>query len=188
MEGVGAPLRTLPAVDVAVLGADLLVGNASSLFRHPALAYCEVVVAVDDPASPARFGLESRGFRYVVTTEQLLSWLPPAFSPLAAVARARRLLAAAAEERPRPPELPPPMRTLSTTRLRVAEGAFRDVLLRLLLAEFGTRRRAAEEAGVPYRSFCAMLRKRGLGGATGAGRKEVPVLEEVVFGARVNRR
>ena len=50
----------------------------------------------------------------------------------------------------------------SGAQLHVAETAFRDVFLRSLLAQHGSRRRAAEEAGVPYRSFCEMLRKLGI--------------------------
>jgi molybdenum-dependent DNA-binding transcriptional regulator ModE len=46
--------------------------------------------------------------------------------------------------------------------LHAAETRFRETYLRLLLAERGSRRRAADEAGVPYRSFCEMLRKLGI--------------------------
>jgi hypothetical protein len=158
-------VAALEPIDVAVLRASVSPLDRIPLLQGPALGLPEIVVVVDDdPWSPERFALEGCGFRYVVARSELPRWLPPVLPRLGALARARRIAAAASENRPAPP---PPARLCAEPRpsrmtLHAAETRFRETYLRLLLAEHGSRRRAAEAAGVPYRSFCEMLRKLGI--------------------------
>lgn len=159
----GAPsIVALGPIDVAVLRATLSPLDRIRLLQDPALGLPEIVFVVDDdPGSPERFALEGCGFRYVVARSELPRWLPPVLPRLGALTRARRIAASASESRPPPP---PPARLCPDPRpsrmtLHAAETRFRETYLRLLLAEHGSRRRAAEAAGVPYRSFCEMLRK-----------------------------
>jgi hypothetical protein len=148
----------LHPVDVALLKPDLFETRTTALLHRPEVALSELVFVLDDVWSPERFALESRGFPYLVARSSLVDWLPGAFAELCALARARRATVDALARRPAPPGL-----TLKNRRpavsLHLAETRFRENYLRLLLAENGSRREAAAQAGVPYRSFCEMLRK-----------------------------
>jgi len=46
--------------------------------------------------------------------------------------------------------------------LPLAENLFREAYIRRVLAETGNRRKAAEVAGIPYRTFCDILKKLGI--------------------------
>jgi hypothetical protein len=154
----------LDAVDIALVRAEDFRFVSGSLFEENAaqLALPEMVFVIDDPWSPHRFALESHGFRYIVTAYELANWLPTVLTRLCAVTRARRLALAAYVGRPAPPDHQSTDRQHRSMTLFAAETCFRDTFLRLLLAEHGSRRRAAEVAGVPYRSFCEMCRKLGI--------------------------
>jgi hypothetical protein len=126
---------------------------------HDADAGCpEVVFVVDEADSPERLAFESLGFRYVVPLAQLPVWLPGALTGLCALSAARRALAEARANAPEPP-LRGRAQLQTPIHLHAAETRFRETFLRLLLAHHGSRRKAAVQAGVPYRSFCEMLRK-----------------------------
>jgi hypothetical protein len=157
--GGKSSLLALAPVDVAILRADYCRLKGSSVLHGAALGFPEVVFVVDDPWSAERFALESLGYSYIVTRDQLPNWLPDALSRLCALTHARRFVFAANANRPVPPSLPLSPQHASTETLHGVETRFRETFLRLLLVEHGSRRRAAEVAGVPYRSFCEMLRK-----------------------------
>ena len=152
-------IPTLEVVDVALLHVDCLSLTSSPLLYDPALGCPELVFVVDHAWSPQHLALKSRGSRHVVSRDTLSEWFPGALSELAALAQARRIVLKACADSPNPPER---NRQARGVRLHAAETAFRAAFLRSLLADHGSRRKAAEEAGVPYRSFCEMLRKLGI--------------------------
>jgi hypothetical protein len=156
------PIPKLEPIDVVLLHADSLNLTCSPLLDDPDLGFPELVFVVDDAWSPQHFALKSRGFRYVISQDELSEWFPTALMRLSSLAQARRIVLRAYAESPTAPELPSRGRWARGIKLHAAETRFRDVFLRSLLAEHGSRRKAAEEAGVPYRSFCEMLRKLGI--------------------------
>lgn len=154
----------LPPVDVAVLHAEQLGLVCSPLLHDRDVGLPELVFVVEETSSPQAFALRSRGFRHVVAAQDLPDWLPSALARLVSLARARRLLLGACGEDPGAIEPLSTIRHHRPLRLHAAETSFRTAFMRALLAEHGSRRRAAEAAGVPYRSFCEMLRKLGIPG------------------------
>jgi hypothetical protein len=158
----GECLPELILVDVAVLHADSVGLACGPLLRDPALGLPELVFVVDELWSPQDLALRSRGFRHIVCEETLADWLPSMLPQLVSLARARRVLLRACSEGSGPAGMSDVVRQSHGMKLHAAETTFRSVFMRSLLAEFGSRRQAAEQAGVPYRSFCEMLRKLGL--------------------------
>lgn len=156
----GHSLASLETIDVALLHANRLSLDVSPLFCDPQLGSPEIVFVVDHAGSPQHLALKSRGFRHFVSQIALPAWFPAVLSELALLAQARRVVLRACGDGPL--EALTMNGRRSGAQLHVAETAFRDVFLRSLLAQHGSRRRAAEEAGVPYRSFCEMLRKLGI--------------------------
>jgi hypothetical protein len=159
----GHSLAHLQPVDVALIHEERLGLDVSPLLCAPELGFPELVFVVDHAGSAQHLALKSRGFRHVVSEGLLLEWFPGVVSELASLAQARRVVLRACADQPTQPEAAT-SRTQGGrgVQLHVAETAFREIFLRSLLAEHGSRRRAAEEAGVPYRSFCEMLRKLGI--------------------------
>lgn len=156
------PLPQLPPIDIAVLHVSSLNLGSSPLLYDAGLGLPELVFVVDEACSPQHLALRSRGFRYVVSQSELVDWFPAAMPRLGSLAQARRIVLSACDDGLVPAEgLATPK--ASGVRLHAAETSFREMYLRSLLAEHGSRRKAAEEAGVPYRSFCEMLRKLGIG-------------------------
>lgn len=158
----------LAPVDVAVIDANLLGINWSPLLNDPRCGYPELVFAVRHPLSPEGIALASRGYRYVIGQDDLHRWLPLRLARLATVAHARRVVIAASLDNSETPKDSEPSYGLQllgrrpAMTLHAAESRFREIYMRSLLAEYGSRRAAAAAAGVPYRSFCEMLRKVGL--------------------------
>ena len=151
----------LPAheIDVAVLHASCLNLGCAALAHDPNFGLPELVFAFDDRSQVQRLALLSRGYRHVVSMDGLATWLHDQLTSLCALARARRIVLGACAA-----STPVVDMTLGTPggggmNLHVAETHFRETFLRALLAEYGSRRLAAAAAGVPYRSFCEMLRK-----------------------------
>ena len=152
-------------VDVALIHTDYMSQACAPLLCDARLGSPEIVFVVDEEGSPQHLALESRGLRYVVSRRLLPKWLPAAMPRLTSIARARRIvLGTCTADDPMVPEQPSLKVRLRgrQLRLREAETSFRDAFMRTLLAECGSRRKAADEAGVPYRSFCEMLRKLGI--------------------------
>lgn len=159
---IGAELPVTEQFDIAVLHPDGLNLASSSLLYDATLGLPEIVFVVDDPPSPQYLALKSRGFRNVVRRDDLCTWLPAAVARLGLLARARRIVMRACTDEALAPVLPPQSLASGGIKLHAAESRFRAAFLRSLLAEHGSRRRASEAAGVPYRSFCEMLRKLGI--------------------------
>ena len=152
----------LAPVDVAVLHAERLDLACSPLLRDPKLGLPELVFVVDEASSPQHLALRSRGFRYVVAEDDLPEWLPAMLAQLVSLTRARRIVLGACPDGAGAIDISATVRRARRVKLHAAETTFRMAFMRALLAEHGSRRRAAEEAGVPYRSFCEMLRKLGI--------------------------
>jgi len=157
------PPPALAPIDVAVVHSECMGLGTAPLLCDPDLGLPELVLVVDDLASPEHIALRSRGFQLVIAADDLPGWLPSNLPRLVALARARRTLLSACAEQPSAANAA--TSAIFRTRgmkLHAAETCFRRTFMRALLAEHGSRRRAAEEARVPYRSFCEMLRKLGL--------------------------
>ena len=95
----------------------------------------------DGGAAPLAAAARSVGVRRMIPLTRLFGWLDGALPSLARLARARHDGA---------PPLPQ------------AERLFREAYLRQLLSRSGNRTIAARRAGVPYTTFCSMLKKLGL--------------------------
>jgi len=162
-DAVGKVVWTRAPVDVAVVAPDRLDSCATPLFADdPRVGLPEVVFVIGDVASAQRFALERRGYPYVLLEADLGPWLAASLDQLCAIARTRRQAMAAVARRPSAPPLPHVGGRGHALRLHVAEATFRETYLRLLLAEHGSRRKAAAAAGLPYRSFCDMVRRAGI--------------------------
>jgi hypothetical protein len=157
-----AAFESSSPIDVAILSASLLGVEDAPLLTEPRFGFPELVFVVDDFWSPQRFALASRGFQYIVSRDELSDWLVASIEQLRQLARARRLTFAAYTNRPAAPGFPRLLGCHRRMKLHAAETSFRETILRTLLMEHGSRAKAAEEAGVPYRSFCEMLRKMGI--------------------------
>lgn len=121
----------------------------------------EIAFVVEDAAAPEVQAALDLGWERLVAADRLEEWLDRGLKPLAKVARLERDLRAARREAdtasagnvvPSVPNLP----------LSVAERRYRETFLRSKMATAGERREAARLAGVPYTTFCVMLRKLGI--------------------------
>lgn len=104
---------------------------------------------------------KSLGVRRVIPLARLLGWLDGALPNLTRMARARREHLSAERQLP-----PLPSQEGSddgaAAPLPQAERLFREAYLRQLLSQSASRTIAARRAGVPYTTFCSMLKKAGL--------------------------
>jgi CheY-like chemotaxis protein len=121
----------------------------------------EMVFVVENAAEPEVQAAMDLGWNRLVASDRLEEWLDRGLKPLAKLARTERELRAARREAeiasagnvvPAVPSLP----------LSVAERRYRETFLRSKMATAGERREAARLAGVPYTTFCVMLRKLGI--------------------------
>ena len=121
----------------------------------------ELVFVVDDPSVPEVQAAWDLGWERLVASPTLEEWLNRGLKPLAKVAKLRRQVTTARRDietlsagnvSPAVPSLP----------LGVAERRYRETFLRSMMATAGERRAAARLAGVPYTTFCVMLRKLGI--------------------------
>jgi CheY-like chemotaxis protein len=134
----------------------------------------EVVFLVETLEAPEVRAARDVGVSRFVQSIDLPGYLAMAVAPLARLARARRTLAEAQREVERLPALPPADPIESSgggLPLAVAERRYRESYLRATLAKGGGRRAAARLTGVPYTTFCVMLRKLGI---TPEGDGELP--------------
>jgi hypothetical protein len=162
---IGAP------PDLGVLkGTDLLVvrvptGNLGilswALESHVALEQPEYVFVLDGASDPAGDALLALGVTRVLSLEKAPGWIKMAAGPLAEAARSRRALRRALA---RIPALPPPDEgsDQAPCRLFEAEQRFREAYVRALTARVRSRADAANQAGVPYRTFSQILNKLGI--------------------------
>jgi len=121
----------------------------------------EIVFVVDDATAPEVQAAWDLGWERLVSSPKLEEWLDRGLKPLAKVARLKRQLtlarreietAAAGDVVPEVTNLP----------LGEAERRYRETFLRSKMATAGERRAAARLAGVPYTTFCVMLRRLGI--------------------------
>ena len=121
----------------------------------------EIVFVVDDPTVPEVQVAWDLGWERLVSSADLEEWVDRGLKPLAKFARLKRELAMARQDAETAcagnvvPEV-------SNLPLNVAERRYRETFLRSKMATAGERRAAALLAGVPYTTFCVMLRKLGI--------------------------
>ena len=136
-------------------------GVAVAIELQRAAPDVEVVFVVEDAAAPEVQAALDLGWDRLVAVDRLEEWLDRGLKPLAKLAKLERELRAARREAetasagnvvPAIPNLP----------LSVAERRYRETFLRSKMATAGERRAAARLAGVPYTTFCVMLRKLGI--------------------------
>jgi hypothetical protein len=123
--------------------------------------WIEIVYWFDEQrASSSAIAAQSTGLLRVVPLVDLVGWLERGLESLARMARARREYLLAEQSLP-----PLPRRNCEhdvTTPLPEAERRFREAYLRQLLSSAGSRTIAARRAGVPYTTFCSMLKKMNI--------------------------
>ena len=123
--------------------------------------WIEIVYWFDEQrASSSAVAAQSVGIRRVLPLADLVGWLERGLDSLTRMTRARRAYLLAEQALP-----PLPRRSRDhdvTTPLPEAERSFREAYLRQLLSSTGNRTIAARRAGVPYTTFCSMLRKMNL--------------------------
>jgi hypothetical protein len=152
-------------ITVPLVSPSDLCALSWSISANSSLGNPELVLVCDSVDRSGGLGLtlDQLGLDRVMDLPTASDWLPRASHALAAVARARRALFQA--QRIVPAVSP----TAHHGRLRgglfAQEQMFREVCIRILLAETASRRIAAERAGVPYRTFCQIMAKLGI--ATG---------------------
>ncbi|HEX3763088.1 MAG TPA: hypothetical protein VHW23_30535 [Kofleriaceae bacterium] len=126
-------------------------------------AASQIVFWAEDAQCPQVSAARAVGIRTIVPADPFWPWLCEAMPSLVLKARGQRILDKA--ERAMPP-VPPWMEHTpngsSRLPLMQAESLFRETYLRWLLAETSNCRRAAELAGVPYRTFYDMVKKLDL--------------------------
>jgi PleD family two-component response regulator len=121
----------------------------------------EIVFVVEDPSVPEVQAAWDLGWERLVSSSGLEEWLDRGLKPLAKLARLKRQLTLArrdAETASTGNVVP----EVSNLPLGVAERRYRETFLRSKMATAGERRAAARLAGVPYTTFCVMLRKLGI--------------------------
>jgi CheY-like chemotaxis protein len=121
----------------------------------------EPVFVVEDPSVPEVHAARDLGMERLVAAASLEDWLDRGLKPLAKLAKLRRQVMAAQRdvETLAAGNVVPAVSGLS---LDVAERRYRETFLRSKMATAGGRRAAARLAGVPYTTFCVMLRKLGI--------------------------
>jgi DNA-binding NarL/FixJ family response regulator len=148
-----------------VLLVDLLFGGSEGIALGLDLVkkvpHAELVFVVRDRSAPEVRAAVDLGITRFLEASELPQWFDLALDRLARLARAQRMLDEARRSvgeltwwRGEAPSSPLP--------LAVAERRYREAFLRANLAKAGGRRMAAKMAGVPYTTFCMMLRKLGI--------------------------
>jgi CheY-like chemotaxis protein len=136
-------------------------GIAVAIELRRAAPEIEIALVVENAAAPEVQAALDLGWDRLVAADRLEEWLDRGLKPLARLARLEREVrvarreaatAAAGNVVPAMPDLP----------LSVAERRYREAFLRSTMATAGERRAAARLAGVPYTTFCVMLRKLGI--------------------------
>ena len=151
-----------PEVAIVELAFRDCDGPAVALQIVAAARYVETVFFAGPQDEGEIAAARDLGLGRVIQFSEVSSQLERVLGPLAECARLRRLLAAA-EKRLQKASLderlgPGPHRVA----LPEAERRYRELYVRSLLAETGNRREAARRAGVPYTTFCEIIRKLGI--------------------------
>jgi CheY-like chemotaxis protein len=121
----------------------------------------EVVFVVDDSGAPEAQAAWDLGWQRLVDPDSIEGWLERGLKPLATLVRLKRQVTLARHEAERL-SAGTVVPTVAPLPLAVAERRYRETFLRSKLAMAGERREAARLAGVPYTTFCVMLRKLGI--------------------------
>ncbi len=121
----------------------------------------EIAFVVEDPAVPEVQAALDLGWERLVAADRLEEWLDRGLKPLAKLARLKRDLRVARREADTV-SAGNVVPAVSNLPLNVAERRYRETFLRSKMATAGERRAAARLAGVPYTTFCVMLRKLGI--------------------------
>jgi len=155
---VGSPYD-VALIDISVT-AEASLDQAVALFAYDPST--EIAFFCERHATVETSALASLGVR-LIESASFLDWVPVAVPALIDLARARRAMRFAET---RVPALPGATAEASGRRellpLPVAETRFRESYIRSILASAGSRSEAAELAGVPYRTFCNILRSLGI--------------------------
>jgi CheY-like chemotaxis protein len=121
----------------------------------------EIVFVVEDPSVPEVQAAWDLGWERLVSSESLEEWLDRGLKPLAKFARLKRQLTMVRQDA-ETASVGNVVPEVSNLPLGVAERRYRETFLRSKMATAGERRAAARLAGVPYTTFCVMLRKLGI--------------------------
>jgi DNA-binding NarL/FixJ family response regulator len=158
-----------------VLLIDLLVHGSEAIALGIELGKlspnAQLVFLVEDDTDPELRVAKDMGITRFVEMKHVAAWLSSALQPLAMLARAQRDLQEAREAVDaialwKTDTAPQEDTSTKIVRLAVGEGRYREAYLRAVLARTGGRREAARLAGVPYTTFCLMLRKFGISPST----------------------
>jgi DNA-binding NarL/FixJ family response regulator len=159
-----------------VLLIDLLVHGSEAIALGIELGKlapnAQLVFLVEKGTDPELRVAKDMGISRFVEMKNVSKWLSEALQPLAMLARAQRDLQ---EARRAVDELglwksdtaaheSDADQAVKPIPLALGEGRYREAYLRAILARAGAggRRTAARLAGVPYTTFCLMLRKLGI--------------------------
>ena len=155
-----------------VLLVDLLVhgseGIALGIELGKQAPSAEMVFLIEDRNDPELRVARDMGITRFVEIRNVATWLAMALEPLARLARAQRDLQEARREVAgldiwaAEKAYPDRDETSRILPLAVAERRYREAYLRGVMAKADGRRNAARIAGVPYTTFCLMLRKLGI--------------------------
>jgi hypothetical protein len=152
------------AIDVALvsLSDERFDGLAFGAELGATFPWIEIVYWFDEGgAAPFAAAAKSLGVRRMIPLARLLGWLDDALPTLTRMARARREHLSAERQLPPLPAHEGSDGDLAGP-LPQAERLFREAYLRQLLSRSESRTIAARRAGVPYTTFCSMLKKAGL--------------------------
>ncbi len=126
----------------------------------------QLVFLVEKGTDPELQVARDMGISRFVEMKDVTSWLGAALAPLGMLARAQRAMQEARRAVDevslwKPNTAPHEKDEGKLLPLAVGEGRYREAYLRAVLARAGDggRRTAARLAGVPYTTFCLMLRK-----------------------------
>jgi len=152
------------AIDVALvsLSDQRFDGLAFGAELDATFPWIEIVYWFDEGgAAPFAAAAKSLGVRRMIPLARLLGWLDGALPNLIRMARARRDHLSAERQLPPIPAHEGRDGDIAAP-LPQAERLFREAYLRQLLSRSESRTIAARRAGVPYTTFCSMLKKAGL--------------------------
>jgi hypothetical protein len=134
-----------------------LVTSFAVKFSDAALVYWS-----DEPYAAQVSAALALGVSQIIPGAALSGWLARALPALVRGARSRRSARLASQSLPPVPAWSWEDTSAQRMPLPLAENLFREAYIRRVLAETGNRRKAAEVAGIPYRTFCDILKKLGI--------------------------
>jgi hypothetical protein len=150
--------------DIALINAgEPALGALSFAVSHAAALGCpQMTFFASELSDPAVWALRDVAGDRMFSESDIVPWLEEAGELLADLARSRRVQAQArrALERLQAPRMD--VEAGESLTLYRAESRFRESYIRALLLTEGSRKAAAQRAGVPYRTFIYILSKLGM--------------------------